>query len=132
MQVRLLALGIDITREPLPVGPATHYTCGGVLSDLAGRTDLPGLYAAGEVSQSGLHGANRLASNSLLECLVFGQAAAADILANWSGLEPTPSIREGDESRVTDPDEELVVHHNRSAAHTSEPQSLMRISYAII
>lgn len=109
---RLLDLGIDITSEPIPVVPAAHYTCGGVLIDLAGRTDLPGLYAAGEVSQSGLHGANRLASNSLLECLVFGQAAAADILANWSGLEPTPSIREWDESRVTDSDEEVVVHHN--------------------
>jgi L-aspartate oxidase len=109
---RLLELGIDITKEPIPVVPAAHYTCGGVVIDLAGRTDLPGLYAAGEVSQSGLHGANRLASNSLLECLVFGQSAAADILAHWDDTSPTPAIRAWDESRVTDSDEEVVVHHN--------------------
>lgn len=109
---RLLELGIDITKQPIPVVPAAHYTCGGVVIDLAGRTDLPGLYAAGEVSQSGLHGANRLASNSLLECLVYGQAAATDILAQWDTLTPPPAIHPWDESRVTDSDEEVVVHHN--------------------
>jgi L-aspartate oxidase len=107
---KLLGLGIDITREPIPVVPAQHYTCGGVLVDINGRTDAPGLYAAGEVTQSGLHGANRLASNSLLECLVFGEAAAKDILASWTDLPEPPQIRAWDESRVTDSDEEVVIH----------------------
>jgi len=107
---KLLGLGIDITREPIPVVPAQHYTCGGVLVDINGRTDAPGLYAAGEVTQSGLHGANRLASNSLLECLVFGEAAAKDILASWADLPGPPQIRAWDESRVTDSDEEVVIH----------------------
>jgi L-aspartate oxidase len=106
---RLLALGIDITREPIPVVPAQHYTCGGVVVDLNGRTDAPNLYAAGEVTQSGLHGANRLASNSLLECLVFGEAAARDIAARWDELASPPQIRAWDESRVTDSDEEVVI-----------------------
>ncbi|MEO7239909.1 MAG: FAD-binding protein, partial [Sphingomicrobium sp.] len=106
---KLLTLGIDITNEPIPVVPAQHYTCGGVLVDLHGRTDAPGLYAAGEVTQSGLHGANRLASNSLLECLVFGEAAARDILAKWDELAPPPAIAAWDESRVTDSDEEVVI-----------------------
>ncbi|MEO5578507.1 MAG: L-aspartate oxidase [Sphingomicrobium sp.] len=106
---KLLRLGIDITREPIPVVPAQHYTCGGVLVDMDGKTDAPGLYAAGEVSQSGLHGANRLASNSLLECLVFGEAAAKHILASWDDLPEPPSIRDWDESRVTDSDEEVVI-----------------------
>ncbi|PSJ41613.1 L-aspartate oxidase [Allosphingosinicella deserti] len=105
-------IGIDITREPIPVVPAAHYTCGGVIVDLDGRTDLEGLYAAGEVTMSGLHGANRLASNSVLECLVFGVAAAQHINRNWSTLRPPPAIRPWDESRVTDSDEEVVVHHN--------------------
>ncbi len=109
---RLLELGIDITREPIPVVPAAHYTCGGVMVDLDGRTDLPGLYAAGEVTMSGLHGANRLASNSVLECLVYGLAAARDINANLADLPSPPPIRAWDESRVTDSDEEVVVHHN--------------------
>ena len=109
---KLLTLGIDITRQPIPVVPAMHYTCGGVLIDLDGRTDLPGLYAAGEVTQSGLHGANRLASNSLLECFVFGEAAARHILASWDDLPEPPPIREWDESRVTDSDEDIVVQHN--------------------
>jgi len=106
---KLLGLGIDITKEPIPVVPAQHYTCGGVVVDLDGRTDAPGLYAAGEVTQSGLHGANRLASNSLLECLVFGEAAAKHIAANWDALPDAPDIRAWDESRVTDSDEEVVI-----------------------
>ena len=106
---KLLGLGIDITREPIPVVPAQHYTCGGVVVDLDGRTDAPGLYAAGEVTQSGLHGANRLASNSLLECLVFGEAAAKHIVRSWAGLPEVPEIRAWDESRVTDSDEEVVI-----------------------
>jgi L-aspartate oxidase len=106
---RLLGLGIDISKEPIPVVPAQHYTCGGVVVDLAGRTDAPGLYAAGEVTESGLHGANRLASNSLLECLVFGEAAARDIVARWDELTSPPAIRPWDETRVTDSDEEVVI-----------------------
>ncbi len=106
---KLLALGIDMTGGPIPVVPAQHYTCGGVLVDSRGRTDAPGLYAAGEVTQSGLHGANRLASNSLLECLVFGESAARDILSSWDELPEPPPIRSWDESRVTDSDEEVVI-----------------------
>ena len=109
---RLLDLGIDITRQPIPVVPAAHYTCGGVPIDLDGRTALPGLYAAGEVSQSGLHGANRMASNSLLECFVFGESAARHILANFDAMPPVPNIRAWDESRVSDSDEDVVVQHN--------------------
>lgn len=112
IHARLLELDIDCTIEPIPVVPAAHYSCGGVLVDLSGRTDMPGLWAAGEVTQSGLHGANRLASNSLLECLVFGQAAADDITATWDARLPLPQISKWDESRVTDSDEEVVVSHN--------------------
>jgi L-aspartate oxidase len=107
---RCLELGIDIAREPIPVVPAVHFTCGGVLTDLAGRTDLPGLYAVGEVAYSGLHGANRLASNSLLECVVFGSATAHAI-----GAAEQPTLlapRPWDESRVSDADELVVVAHN--------------------
>ena len=109
---RLLGLGIDMTRQPIPVVPAQHYTCGGILIDLAGRTDLPGLYAAGECTESGLHGANRLASNSLLECFVFGDAAARDILARWDSFDAPPEVRPWDESRVTEADEEVVIKQN--------------------
>jgi L-aspartate oxidase len=105
-------IGIDITKQPIPVVPAAHYTCGGVMVDLDGRTDLAGLYAAGEVTMSGLHGANRLASNSVLECLVFGLAAARHVNEHLADLSPPPSIRAWDETRVTDSDEEVVVHHN--------------------
>ena len=106
---KLIGLGIDITTQPIPVVPAQHYTCGGVLVDRDGCTDAPGLYAAGEVTQSGLHGANRLASNSLLECLVFGEAAAAHIGAHWGDLADPPAIRPWDESRVEDSDELVVI-----------------------
>ena len=109
---KLMGLGIDMTKGPIPVVPAQHYTCGGVLVGLDARTDLPGLWAAGEVTESGLHGANRLASNSLLECFVFGDAAARDILERWDELLPVPAIKEWDESRVTDSDEEVVVKQN--------------------
>jgi len=109
---KLLGLGIDMTREPIPVVPAQHYTCGGVVIDLDGRTDLPGLYAAGECTESGLHGANRLASNSLLECFVFGEAAAAHILDHWDAFDAPPPVRAWDESRVTDSDEEVVIKQN--------------------
>jgi L-aspartate oxidase len=112
IDARLISLGIDMTREPIPVVPAQHYTCGGIVVDLDGRTDLPGLYAAGECTQSGLHGANRLASNSLLECLVFGEAAARDILARWDELPAPPPIRPWDASRVSEADEDVVVQHN--------------------
>jgi L-aspartate oxidase len=105
-------IGIDITQEPIPVVPAAHYTCGGVIVDLDGRTDLDGLYAAGEVTMSGLHGANRMASNSLLECLVYGVAAAEHINRNWADMPLPPAVRLWDESRVTHSDEEVVVHHN--------------------
>ena len=109
---RCLEFGIDITREPIPVVPAAHYTCGGVVVDLDGATDLPGLYAIGESSCTGLHGANRMASNSLLECLVYAQAAAQSILRR-SDATPVPApTRPWDESRVIDSDEEIVIAHN--------------------
>lgn len=107
---RCLELGIDITREPIPVVPAAHYTCGGVVTDLSARTDLPGLYCIGETSYTGLHGANRLASNSLLECVVYSEAAAQDILAN--PREVPRDLPGWDASRVTDADEEVVISHN--------------------
>lgn len=107
---RCLALGIDITAEPIPVVPAAHYTCGGLVTDLSGRTTIPGLYAIGEVACTGLHGANRLASNSLLECLVFSEAACDSILKEDSYKHL--SVPAWDESRVTDADEEVVISHN--------------------
>lgn len=109
---KLMGLGIDMTAGPIPVVPAQHYTCGGVVVGLDARTDVPGLWAAGECTESGLHGANRLASNSLLECFVFGEAAAQDILTRWDTLEAPPTILPWDESRVTDSDEEVVIKQN--------------------
>lgn len=105
-----LNLGIDITREPIPVVPAAHYTCGGVMTDRRGRTDIDHLYAVGETAYTGLHGANRLASNSLLECLVIGMSAASDITEQSPSA--NPALPNWDESRVTDADEEIVISHN--------------------
>ncbi|GAB3190372.1 L-aspartate oxidase [Hydrogenophaga aquatica] len=107
---RCAELGIDITREPIPVVPAAHYTCGGVVTDLRARTDLDGLYCVGEASCTGLHGANRLASNSLLECMVFARAAVADITAQPAVA--VPGVRPWDDSRVIDADEQVVIAHN--------------------
>ena len=109
---KLLKLGIDMTIQPIPVVPAQHYTCGGIMIDLDGRTDLPGLYAVGECTESGLHGANRLASNSLLECFVFGEAAGKDILDRWDSFDAPPKVRPWDESRVTNSDEEVIIKQN--------------------
>jgi len=109
---RCREFGIDITKQPIPVVPAAHYTCGGVVTDLAGRTDRAGLYAVGETACTGLHGANRLASNSLLECLVIGRAAAQAIEADGSSSNGHAPLPDWDESRVSDPDEEVVVAHN--------------------
>ena len=106
---RCLELGIDISKTPIPVVPAAHYTCGGVMTDDKGRTDIANLYAIGETACTGLHGANRLASNSLLECLIFGQAAAEDILSQPA--KPSPALPYWDESRVTDADEEVLITH---------------------
>ncbi|MDH2915755.1 MAG: L-aspartate oxidase [Gallionella sp.] len=107
---RCLALGIDIAKQPIPVVPAMHFTCGGLMTDLSAHTDVQDLYAIGETASTGLHGANRLASNSLLECLVFADAAAQDIL-NKPAHEPQP-LPVWDESRVTDADELVVISHN--------------------
>jgi L-aspartate oxidase len=109
---RCLEYGIDITKQPIPVVPAAHYLCGGVLTDRRGRTDLAGLYAIGEVACTGLHGANRMASNSLLECCVMAMSCAEDIRAAGVEAPRTPALPQWDESQVTDSDEEVVVSHN--------------------
>lgn len=107
-----LGLGIDITKDWIPVVPAAHYTCGGIHVDHKARTGLDRLYAAGECAHTGLHGANRMASNSLLECLVLGNAAAEDILAKIDDMPSVAIARDWDESQVTDSDEMVVVTHN--------------------
>ncbi|MCC7412822.1 MAG: L-aspartate oxidase [Gammaproteobacteria bacterium] len=109
---RCLDFGLDITTSAIPVVPAAHYLCGGVLTDLRGRTSTDALYAVGEVACTGLHGANRMASNSLLECLVIAESAAADIRARLGAIAPPPALPPWDESQVTDSDEEVVVAHN--------------------
>ena len=109
---KLLGLGIDLTKEPVPIVPAAHYTCGGVMVDDHGRTDVDGLYAIGEVSYTGLHGANRMASNSLLECLVYGWSAAEDITKRMPYARRVDQLPAWDESRVDNPDELVVIQHN--------------------
>ena len=109
---RCQEFGIDITREPIPVVPAAHYTCGGVLTDHRAHTDIPHLFAVGETAYTGLHGANRMASNSLLECLVFSEQAAEEITRLMEKSPQPEPIPPWDESRVTDSDEEVVVSHN--------------------
>ena len=109
---RCLSFGIDITRDPIPVVPAAHYTCGGVMVDSHGRTDVDQLYAIGETSFTGLHGANRMASNSLLECIVYGRAASRDILARRTDSRLPGELPAWDESQVTDSDEDVIISHN--------------------
>ncbi|TEW45468.1 L-aspartate oxidase [Psychromonas algicola] len=111
---RCLALGLDIAKEPMPIVPAAHYTCGGVMIDHHGQTDIDGLYAIGEVTYTGLHGANRLASNSLLECIVYAHASAKDIAHRISSHKQRkfPNIPDWDESKVENSDEQVVIQHN--------------------
>ena len=111
---RCLELGIDMSKHPIPVVPAAHYTCGGVQTDLSARTQVPGLYAVGESACTGLHGANRLASNSLVECMVFARSAThwiAEELAQTAAA-PAQTLPAWDDSRVTDSDESVVISHN--------------------
>jgi L-aspartate oxidase len=106
------ALGIDMAKDPMPIVPAAHYSCGGVMVNKQGKTDIENLYAIGEVSYTGLHGANRLASNSILECLVYARAAAKDIVSTLDHHKKYITLPKWDESRVTDSDEEVVIQHN--------------------
>ena len=107
-----LELGIDITTQSIPVVPAAHYTCGGIMTNLNGETDIPALYAIGETAFTGLHGANRMASNSLLECLVFAKSASENIQKTLNDLPPSPTLPAWDESQVADSDENVVISHN--------------------
>ena len=109
---RCLDLGINMATDRIPVVPAAHYTCGGIMVNKNGQTDIPGLYAIGEVSYTGLHGANRMASNSLLECFVFAHSAFKHIKETLPEIKMPEKISEWDESRVTNSDEEVVVSHN--------------------
>ena len=110
IHARCLALGIDIAKDPIPVVPAAHYTCGGVVTDRSGRTDMPNLYCVGETTYTGLHGANRLASNSLLECVVIGRTCAQAVLD--TPVEAPPALPAWDESQVENADEQVIIAHN--------------------
>ncbi len=112
LYTRLLELGIDITTDMIPVVPAAHYTCGGVMVDEHSLTDIEGLYAIGETSYTGLHGANRMASNSLLECFVYGMSAAKDIEAKFDAHFQLPAVPVWDDSQVSNPDENVVILQN--------------------
>ncbi|MEN8381513.1 L-aspartate oxidase [Acinetobacter radioresistens] len=112
LYTRLLELGIDITKDMIPVVPAAHYTCGGVIVDEYSQTDISGLYAIGETSYTGLHGANRMASNSLLECFVYGMSAAQHIQSQFNPEVSLPAVPEWDDSQVTDADEDVVILQN--------------------
>ncbi len=107
-----LHFGIDITKEPIPIVPAAHYTCGGIIVDQHGATDLQNLYAIGETSFTGLHGANRMASNSLLECIVYARSAANHIRQQLDSIGDVSNALPWDESKVTDSDEDVVISHN--------------------
>jgi L-aspartate oxidase len=106
------SLGIDITQQPIPVVPAAHYSCGGVVTDTYAKTDIDNLYAIGEVAYTGLHGANRMASNSLLECIVYGHSAANHIRTKLTENTLDEKIKAWDESKVSDSDEEVIIQHN--------------------
>lgn len=106
------SLGIDITQQPIPVVPAAHYSCGGVMTDRHAKTDLHNLYAIGEVAYTGLHGANRMASNSLLECIVYAHSGAEDIISRLSEEKSSEPVKSWDESQVIDSDEEVIIQHN--------------------
>ena len=112
IHARCLELGIDIIKDLIPIVPAAHYTCGGIMTNTHGMTDLPHLYAIGESSFTGLHGANRMASNSLLECMVFATAAAEHINSHPETLESNLEIPFWDETQVTNSDEDVIISHN--------------------
>ncbi|HEB63344.1 MAG TPA: FAD-binding protein, partial [Gammaproteobacteria bacterium] len=112
VHARCLKFGFDITRQPIPVVPAAHYLCGGIMTDSCGRTDIEGLYALGETAFTGMHGANRMASNSLLECIVFARTASEKIMATLKNTPYPETLPHWDESQVSESDEQVVIAHD--------------------